>query len=559
MPLSRARTGQATKPAEKDGKDGTDGAEDAEQLHEHPRWSALLRAERATHYRWTRFWILRLLGLLYLMGFLILINQGPALIGHDGLLPADRYVARIVAQAGSRGSAFWDLPTVFYWLGTSDRTLAVMAWIGAALSSLVLAGFANAFVMAALWALYMSFVHIGQLWYGYGWEIQLLETGFLAIFLAEPLDPRPMLGLVGGHPQTPARDPPRPVVWLFRWLIFRIMLGAGLIKLRGDPCWRDLTCLYTHYETQPIPNPLSAFFHHLPHAVQKASVLFNHACELVVPFFVFGPRRVRHIAGGLLLAFQCILILSGNLAFLNWLTIVPILACFDDSLLERLVPQRWRSRDPTAAAIPPAGRVHRMAAWALVALVAGLSLGPIGNLLSTEQVMNTSFNAFDLVNTYGAFGTVGRERDEIVFEGTEDATPDESATWKPYEFRCKPGDPNRRPCVMSPYHYRLDWQIWFAAMTDPQGAPWTLHFVWKLLHGDPRTLGLLAGDPFPGRPPRFIRARLWRYRFTRDHEPGYWHRDLLGDWLPPLSIDDPRLQRFLSGYGWLEPPRGERD
>jgi hypothetical protein len=513
-------------------------------------WAALIRAEGATPYRWTRFFILRLLGLLYLMGFLVLAFQGRGLIGHDGLLPADRYVARIVHHSGSAGAAFWDLPTLFYWLGTSDRMLSAMAWLGAGLSLLVLCGFANAIVLALLWALYMSFVHIGQLWYGYGWEIQLLETGFLAIFLAEPLDPGPM----------PARDPPRPVIWLYRWLIFRIMLGAGLIKLRGDPCWRDLTCLYTHYETQPIPNPLSPYFHALPHVIQKVSVLYNHTCELVVPFFIVGPRRVRHVAGAMLIAFQCVLILSGNLAFLNWLTIVPILACFDDSLLGRLVPRRWRELGPGSM---PCGRVHRGVVWALVALIAGLSLGPVGNLLSSEQVMNTSFNAFDLVNTYGAFGTVGRERDEIVFEGTADAEPDEKATWKAYEFKCKPGDPERRPCLMSPYHYRIDWQIWFAAMTDPQGAPWTLHLVWKLLHGDRVTLGLLGNDPFPDKPPRFIRAKLYRYRFARHGESGYWHREMLGLWLTPLSVDDARLQRFLSAYGWLgaapatedDPPR----
>jgi hypothetical protein len=506
-------------------------------------WAKRLRAEATDRYRWTRFFILRLLGLLYLMGFLVLAFQGPALLGHDGLLPADRYVARMIHHAGSRWDAFWDLPTLFYWLGTSDRLLWGLAWVGVVLSALVLSGFANAVVLALLWALYLSFVHIGQLWYGYGWEIQLLETGFLAIFLAEPLDPRPMRQRTGG-------DPPRPVIWLFRWLIFRIMLGAGLIKLRGDPCWRDLTCLYTHYETQPIPNPLSSTFHHFPHLVQRASVLFNHACELVFPFFILGSRRVRHVAGGFLLVFQLILILSGNLSFLNWLTIIPILSCFDDSLLERLIPTRWRGLGRVNAI--PASRVRRGVVWALVALIAGLSLGPVANLLSPEQVMNTSFNAFDLVNTYGAFGSIGRERNEIVFEGTSDAVPDERATWKAYEFKCKPGDPDRRPCFMSPYHYRLDWQIWFAAMTSPQEAPWTLHLVWKLLHNDRLTLSLLANDPFPGAPPRFVRAQLYRYRFTVPGESGYWHRDLLGLWLTPLSVDDVRLRRFLREYGWLD-------
>ena len=162
-----------------------------------------------------------------------------------------------------------------------------------------------------------------EVWYGFGWELQLLETGFLAIFLCPLFDGRPF----------PKRPPPVVVIWLYRWLIVRIMLGAGLIKLRGDECWRDLTCLVYHYETQPVPNPLSALLHDLPVWFHKIGVLFNYVCELIAPFFAFGPRRARHVAGVLMVSFQLALILSGNLSFLNWLTIIPALACFDDSLL----------------------------------------------------------------------------------------------------------------------------------------------------------------------------------------------------------------------------------
>ena len=199
-----------------------------------PWWAPIVRRERQTSYRYTRFFLLRLLGLLYLMGFLILDNQAVALIGHHGLLPADAFVHRVVAGAGLRRDAFWELPTVFDWIAPTDTALRVLAGIGTGLSLLVLFGFANAIVRAACGRCTCRSSTSGSLWYGYGWEIQLLETGFLAIFLAEPLDPRPI----------PARDAPKPVVWLYRWLIFRIMLGAGLIKLRGDPCWRELTCLY---------------------------------------------------------------------------------------------------------------------------------------------------------------------------------------------------------------------------------------------------------------------------------------------------------------------------
>jgi len=490
----------------------------------------------------TRFVVLRLLGLVYLFAFLSLALQVLPLLGANGLLPIDDYLPRVAEALGSRGAAAWRLPSVF-WLGVSDPALVALAWAGVALSAVVLAGFANALILAALWLLYGSFVHVGQDWYGYGWEIQLLETGFLAIFLCPLLDARPF----------PKRPPPTPVVWLFRWLIVRIMLGAGLIKLRGDPCWRDLTCLDFHYETQPIPNPLSPLFHFLPHWVHALGVCFNHATELGAPWLVLGPRRVRYVAGAMMLVFQLLLILSGNLSFLNYLTLVPVLACFDDALLSRVLPARLVARARRAEREAEPSRAQRVAAFALVAAVAVLSVGPVTNLLSSRQVMNTSFDPFDLVNTYGAFGSVGRHRNEIVFSGTRDADPGPDAEWHEYGFPCKPGDPKRRPCIVSPYQPRLAWQLWFAAMSTPDRYPWTLHLVWKLLHGDPGLRGLLSRDPFPDAPPRFVRADLYRYRFAPLGSDAWWERERLGPWLPPLAADDPRLLRFLEGYGWIAP------
>jgi hypothetical protein len=485
--------------------------------------------------------ILRLLGIVYLVAFLVAAQQVVALVGHDGLLPADDFLARVAGQLGSRWDGFVRLPTLF-WLGVSDRVLLATAWLGVGLSVLVVAGLANAVVLAVLWALYSSFVRIGQDWYGFGWEIQLIETGFLAIFLCPLLDPRPF----------PHRPPPTPVIWLFRWLAFRIMLGAGLIKLRGDPCWRDFTCLYYHYETQPLPNPLSRRLHFMPRWFHQLGVAFNHVAELIAPWFVFGPRLARHVAGAVLLAFQVFLILSGNLSFLNWLTLVPILACFDDSLLARVLPARLVERARRAAAEAAPARAQMVAAWALAAVVAVLSVGPVENLLSSRQAMNTSFNRLELVNTYGAFGSVGRVRDEIVFEGTDDAVIGERTEWRAYEFPCKPGDPLRRPCVVAPYQYRLDWQIWFAAMSTPDRYPWAIHLVWKLLHNDRGALSLLANDPFPDAPPRWIRARLYRYQFAPPGEAdgAWWRRELVGEWLPPLSAYDVRLRRFLAARGW---------
>ena len=495
----------------------------------------------APTYWLTRFVILRLLGFVYFAAYLSLATQVLPLIGAHGLLPTEQFLARIGARLGSTTGAVLVVPSIF-WLGISDRTLVAASWTGVALSAVVALGFANAILMAVLWALYLSFVHIGQDWYGYGWEIQLCETGFLAIFLCPLLDPRPF----------PRRPPPTAVIWLYRWLIVRIMLGAGLIKLRGDRCWRDLSCLYYHYETQPIPNPLSRTLHFMPRWFHKGGVLFNHVAELVAPWFAFGPRVARHVAGGVMLGLQVFLLASGNLSFLNWLTIVPILACFDDGLLRRVLPRRLVAAAKRAATTAAPSRAQRVAVAALTAVVALLSIGPVTNLLSSRQRMNTSFDPLELVNTYGAFGSVGRKRPEIVFEGTSDAVPDESAAWREYEFPCKPGDPMRRPCVVAPYQPRLAWQLWFAAMSTPEEYPWTLHLVWKLLHNDPGTLSLLGPNPFPDAPPRFIRARLYRYAFAPPGDPSgaWWTRTLVREWLPPLSRDDPRLLRFLAAYGW---------
>src|SRR5216117_1921409 len=286
----------------------------------------------------TRFVILRLLSFVYAVAFLVAAQQLVPLIGEHGLTPANHFLASVETQLGSRTAGILRVPTLF-WLGISDHGTSIFAWVGFALSLVVLGGYANAIILSILWVMYMSIVHIGQIWYGYGWEIQLLETGFLSIFLCPLLDARPF----------PKTAPPLLVFWLFRWLGFRIMIGAGLIKLRGDPCWRDLTCLYYHYETQPIPSPISRYLHFAPHWFHNIETVWNHFVELVVPWFSFGPRLARHIAGVLLVTFQIFLIISGNLSFLNYVTIIPFLACFDDSFLRHFLPKALVSRAERAA------------------------------------------------------------------------------------------------------------------------------------------------------------------------------------------------------------------
>ena len=499
--------------------------------------------KRAPETYWlTRFVILRLLGAVYAVAFLAAARQIVPLIGTDGLTPLNLFLDRVTSAPGSPFAGFLRLPSIF-WIWRGDEFLQTTAWVGFALSCLVVAGYANAILMTILWALYMSFVHLGQDWYGYGWEIQLLETGFLAIFLCPLLDGRPF----------PKREPPRVIVWLFRWLIFRLMLGAGLIKLRGDAVWRNWTALYYHFETQPIPGPFSRWFHFLPRAALRFGVGFNWVAELIAPLFAFGPGLARRIAGVVMILFQITLIFSGNLSFLNWLTIVPALACLDDAFWSKLLPRALVQRANAAHANARPCNAMQRVAWGVAALVALLSLQPVLNMIRPGQIMNTSFDPLDLVNTYGAFGSVGQERLNVIFEGTDAATPDAHTEWKPYPYKALPVALDKRPPQIAPYQPRLDWQMWFASMADVNEYPWTLNFVWKLLHNDAGALSLLGGNPFPNKPPRYIRAVLYRYAFARPGNPqhAWWTRQALGTWLPPMSADDPQLLGALRQEGWL--------
>jgi hypothetical protein len=489
----------------------------------------------------TRFVILRLLGIIYAVAFLVAINQIVPLIGQNGLLPLGLYLKQVSHALGSPGAGFVRLPSVF-WLWHSDTALLTVAWLGFALSCLVTAGYANAPLLAGLWFLYMSIVHVGQDWYGYGWEIQLTETGFLAIFLCPLVDMRPF----------PKHAPPFPIIILFRWLTFRIMLGSGLIKFRGDKIWRNGTALYYHFETQPIPGPLSRWFHFLPRSALKIGIWFNWLGELVAPWFIFWPRIARHIAGSVIVFFQISIVLSGNLSFLNWLTILPALACFDDSFWARLLPRALVGKAEYAARHAEHSQPMMTTSWIIAGTIALLSIQPVINMLSAEQVMNTSFDPLDLVNTYGAFGSVGQERLNVVFEGTPDDTTANKARWEPYIYKGLPVLLDKRPRQIAPYQLRLDWQMWFASMSTADQYPWTYNLVWKLLHNEPKTLSLFESNPFACKPPRFIRATLYRYKFVQPGNPQglFWTREQIGDWIPPVSLNDSRLVKYLEYQGW---------
>jgi hypothetical protein len=468
--------------------------------------------EGAADYWYSRFVFERALAAIYLAAFLCAANQFLPLLGERGLLPFTNFV-RVVPFRSS--------PSLFYLL-QSDAAVRTAAWLGVGLSVLALTGYPQrlgtlpaAIVWGLLWVLYLSFVNVGQTFYGFGWESLLLETGFFAIFL-------------GGSTATPNAL----LVWILRWTLFRVMFGAGLIKLRGDPCWRDLTCLNYYFETQPIPNPLSWYFHWLPASIHRAGVAFNHVVELGVPFLYFAPQPVAAIGGLLTIAFQLVLIVSGNLSWLNWITIVLCIPTLDD---------RWWSWLPIAApSLDVASTMHRVVIAALAVLVVVLSVGPAVNMLSSRQVMNTSFNTIHLVNTYGAFGSITRQRHEIVIEGASDAVIGDATVWRPYEFKGKPGDPSRPPPQIAPYHLRLDWLMWFAAFSTPSQHPWFSSLLVKLLEGDRAVIGLLGTNPFPDSPPRWIRAMYYEYKFTTAEERRrtgqWWTRRPVAVYMPAVTL-----------------------
>ena len=463
-------------------------------------------------YWYSRFLFERALAAMYLVGFAVAANQFVPLLGERGLLPVSRFTQFV---------PFRSSPSLFF-LSPTDTAFRVCAWLGIGLAVLALTGWpqqrgtiVSAAVWALMWVLYLSFVNVGQTFYSFGWETLLLESGFLAIFL-------------GGWATTPSLW----LVWMYRWLLFRIMFGAGLIKIRGDSCWRDLTCLKYYFETQPIPNPLSWYFHWLPEGVHKAGVAINHVVELIVPFAYFAPQPVSSIAALVTIGFQGVLIVSGNLSWLNWLTLALCIPALDDRFLS------WVPLSPPALHEPEL--IHRGAIYALAAVVAVLSVAPTLNMLSASQVMNTSFEPFHLVNTYGAFGTITRTRYEIVIEGTDEPSVTPNTVWREYEFKGKPGDPSRRAPQIAPYHLRLDWLMWFEAFSPQPQDDWFIALLQQLLRGDAATVALLKTNPFPDGAPRFLRARYYRYWFTTADEHRqtgrWWNRQLASEYVPPITL-----------------------
>ncbi|WEO79001.1 lipase maturation factor family protein [Cryobacterium sp. SO2] len=458
----------------------------------------------------------------FLIAFVSALAQFPALLGDNGLLPVRRFVQVV---------PFRRAPSLFQWR-YSDRLLRLVAWSGIGLSATVVLGLPQLgpawlpmLVFLLLFSGYLSIVNVGQTFYSFGWESLLVEAGFIVAFLG-----------------SDAVAAPVPVLVFLRWLVFRLEFGAGLIKLRGGREWRDLTALFYHHETQPMPNPVSWFVHHLPRWFHRGEVLANHAVQLGAPFLLFAPQPVASVAAGIIVLSQLWLVLTGNFAWLNWITIVLAVAAVDDASfrwLGGLVVPPLRS---VPAEVPAAGEQPLwfvVVVLAVMVLLVVLSYWPARNLLRRRQLMNASFNPFHLVNAYGAFGTVTKERYEIIVEGSDSIDPRDATAWRAYEFRGKPGDVARVPGQFAPYHLRLDWLMWFLALGS-RDTRWFEVFLARLLQGDRATLRMLAHNPFGGHPPRYVRARIFLYRFSSPAERrvshDWWVRTEVGSLVPPVAL-----------------------
>jgi hypothetical protein len=518
----------------------------------------------------SRWLFLRLIGVIYLTAFVSLWSQIGGLVGHNGILPVANH---LTAGGPPRPERYWWLPT-FCWFNTSDEFLHFQCAAGVGFSLLVIVGVVPGLALSLLWAIYLSLSTVCGDFLGFQWDTLLLETGFLAIFLA------PWQGL----PKFSQESAPSLIVlWLCRWLLFRLMFMSGAVKLLSrDAAWWHLSALTFHYETQPLPTWIGWYAHQLPVWFQEISVAVMFGIELVAPFLIVCGRRPRQVACGSFALLMLLISLTGNYCFFNLLTVALCVLLLDDAFILRLLPasvasfvrtrlpapavsasrsselcSRLASTRPTA----PATEIHSAdeAIWSREGSRLGLGVRTFAVVLLAAFILVVSgtetaarlFGAGNLpapllrlaqwvsplrsINSYGLFAVMTTTRPEIVVEGSNDGFD-----WLPYEFKWKPGDPKRRPGFVAPHQPRLDWQMWFAALGDYRGNPWFVNFLVRLAQGTPEVLALLKTNPFPDKRPRYLRAVLYEYHFTdvatRRTTGDWWRRERKGLYCPEMSL-----------------------
>jgi len=462
-------------------------------------------------------WIfLRLLGIIYLIAFWSFGVQASSLIGSHGISPAADFLRAAREYFGA--ASLWNVPTLL-WINTSDSMIRTIWLAGVIFSAVLLAGTNSRLVRIVPFFLYLSLVTTGQDFMSYQWDALLLEAGFLMVFLGSST----------------------LIVKLFRWLLFRLVFLSGAVKvLSHDPAWHKFTALPVHYETQPLPTPLAWYFYQFPPTFQRLSVGFVFFVELLIPFLILAPRRLRVWAALAIILLQILIALTGNYAFFNLLTVTLCLFLLDDAFFRRRLPSSIVSRIPhslSESSRSPLARRSGFMLYVLVLFVSGFELVGMfsGVHWAAADKVIAAFAPFEIVNTYGLFAVMTTTRPEIIVEGSNDGT-----TWLAYEFKYKPGDLQRRPPWVAPHQPRLDWQMWFAALGDYHNNAWILRFMARVLEGSPEVLKVMRHNPFPDASPRYLRAMLYQYQFTtpteRNSTGNWWHREPKGEYVPPVSL-----------------------
>ena len=502
---------------------------------------------RPANYRNAQHWFLRGLGLVYLIAFVSFWVQVDGLIGENGVLPIAEFLPIMRDRLGE--NALGLLPTLC-WLNSSNGFLHLLCGGGVVVSLLLICGIAPVICLVLLFIDYLSLTVAGQTFLYFQWDILLLETGFLALFFA------PMRWWMHANQSRT----PRLGLFLLKLLLLKLMFMSGMVKLTaGDNSWWNLTALDYHYWSQPLPTVFAWFADKTPEWFKKFSVAACLVIEIVVPFFIWAPRRIRLVAATLMIGLQLAIAITGNYCFFNLLTIVLCLVLIDDAGLGRRRPKSLEQFNGRAAASPPQpttsvsqglrpalsrfADIAQLTA-AIIFLIVTLPLNGwhFYNALRQDAERPGFINAVDeriqpfrICSGYGLFRVMTKDRREIVVEGSRDGLD-----WAAYEFKWKPGDPNRMPGWCAPHQPRLDWQMWFAALGSAGRNQWFVRLVECLLENKADVNRLLATNPFPDTGPRYIRARFYRYRFTSAEERrqtgAWWKREELGEYLPTVSL-----------------------
>jgi hypothetical protein len=462
-------------------------------------------------YHLTGWLFLRLLALIYAAAFLSLAVQIEGLVGPSGILPFNEALGY---QHQRYGNWAWLLTPTLFWLNSSDAALFGATLLGLLFSLTLLFGRFERISLIALFVLYLSLFHAGQLFLNFQWDLLLLESGFLAIFL------------VGGVN--------RLSLLMFHWLLFRLRFESGLSKLlSGDPSWAGLKTLNYYFETQPLPHVGSWYAHQLPQWLHSAGTGAVLAAELLVPFFIFLPRRFRIAAAVITIGIQLLIIASSNHNFVNLLTILLCLFLLDDQIVQRIMPTAIRQR--VAGGVPASlTRPRRIAQGGAAFLMFSVSVLMFLKLFVGVSLTGALQQYAQLGSRYGVghvyhiFPNMQTERHELQIEGSDDGF-----SWQAYRFHYKPGALDQRPAFHIPHDPRLDWMIWFVPPQSERMLGWFNRFMWQLARNEPRVTALLRDNPFEGRaPPRYLRVLVYRYRFTsraeREASGHWWSRQYLG-------------------------------